>query len=160
MTRNERRKQLRYMRKAQAIELLGGKCVNCGSTERLEFDHINNDREDHKHMISWMLEGEWEKLVKELEKCQLLCVSCHRSKTSDDIRPIDFDYVEDYPVQADGHGTLSMYCNKKCRCEYCRAANAIYHRRIMRRNLEEYRIRHSAYAQQYRLRNKLKGVTI
>lgn len=29
--------------RAQIIEILGGCCVVCGTTEKLEFDHINND---------------------------------------------------------------------------------------------------------------------
>ena len=151
MLRSERRKQLRYERKAQAIELLGGHCVDCGTTENLEFDHVMNDREDEQHMISRMLEGVWEKLLEELQKCQLLCVSCHRVKTGDDVRPDNFEYVEDYPVQENGHGKLSMYTNQKCRCEHCCAANAVYSRKYTRKNIESYRANHVEYARKYRL---------
>lgn len=151
MLRSERRKQLRYKRKAEAIQLLGSECVNCGSTKRLEFDHVKNDREDEGHMISRMLENDWEKLLEELKKCQLLCVSCHRIKTGNDVRPLDFDIVKEYPAQNDGHGTHSMYVSHKCRCKHCRAANSVYSRKYMRKNIEKYRAAHVEYARKYRL---------
>jgi len=68
---NKRRQKL----KEQAREKLGGKCVWCGASENLEFDHIDPA---HKKMtignISCSLELWW----KEIEKCRLLCKSCHK----------------------------------------------------------------------------------
>jgi 5-methylcytosine-specific restriction endonuclease McrA len=34
-------KARRKVRRARLIELLGGQCVRCGSTDELEFDHID-----------------------------------------------------------------------------------------------------------------------
>ncbi len=49
----------------------------CGSTERLELDHINpRDKEDHK-IWSWSAE----RRNAELAKCQALCYYCHKKKT-------------------------------------------------------------------------------
>lgn len=50
-------KRYRDQRRADAIELLGGRCVDCGSTEDLEFDHI--DRSEKRFTIGDILaEGE------------------------------------------------------------------------------------------------------
>jgi 5-methylcytosine-specific restriction endonuclease McrA len=61
----------------EAKEHLGGKCVECGTTERLEFDHINPaDRTDAITNIMGK-----EALYEELTKCQLLCHSCHKERS-------------------------------------------------------------------------------
>ena len=77
------RKQQREHRKekrAICLEYLGGKCVKCGSTERLEFDHIK--REGKKYEISSRVSNNFDNLKEELDKCQLLCASCHLDKTA------------------------------------------------------------------------------
>lgn len=72
---------LRYhARRSIAIERLGGKCVKCESTEDLEFDHI--DPNTKKFDIGKMLNFSLAKFWIEIEKCQLLCETCHDSKTS------------------------------------------------------------------------------
>lgn len=98
--------------RAKAIDLLGGICVWCGTTEQLEFDHINGDRIDRSHKISALLLSSWNRVVEELEKCQLLCKDCHTVKTWSQNR-----------VRAK-HGSASFYINQKCRCDRCKAANA------------------------------------
>lgn len=58
----------------------GGRCVKCGSTERLECDHIDRTsktgRDAHK-VRSWSLA----RRVVELAKYQVLCHECHLTKT-------------------------------------------------------------------------------
>lgn len=39
----EKRKEYARKSRLRLIVALGGKCVHCGTTERLEFDHINPD---------------------------------------------------------------------------------------------------------------------
>jgi 5-methylcytosine-specific restriction endonuclease McrA len=68
-----------YVRKMANIEYLGGQCVSCGSTERLEFDHIDPSTKSYNIGKMWSLSQA--KLVSELDKCQLLCYDCHRVKT-------------------------------------------------------------------------------
>lgn len=126
---NELRRQRRTERKAMAIMLLGGKCVECGSTERLEFDHIKNDRNGLSNLISQMFTSKMDRLLKELEKCQLLCKSCHIQKS-----------IVDNGKQVSNHGMLSMYMNKRCRCEDCRAAHAAHHREYMRKYRQRVRV--------------------
>ena len=68
-------------KKAYLIEMLGGKCVGCGTTENLQFDHI--DRKQKLFTIGKRLEYSLEdKLIPEAKKCQLLCKTCHQIKTT------------------------------------------------------------------------------
>lgn len=73
-TKRTRNKKLRMLR-----EHLGGKCVGCGVTENLQFDHI--DRTQKSFSISENRDKSYDVLLEEAEKCQLLCKDCHRIKT-------------------------------------------------------------------------------
>jgi hypothetical protein len=66
------------------IEKLGGKCVECGCTETLEFDHI--DPPTKSFNISTGYHKPKEVLEEELSKCQLLCNKCHIEKSRKDAR--------------------------------------------------------------------------
>ena len=61
------------------IEMLGGKCIGCGVTENLQFDHL--DRTQKSFCIGKNLSSKLEKLIDEAKKCQLLCETCHQHKT-------------------------------------------------------------------------------
>lgn len=76
------------------IQELGGQCVQCGNTERLEFDHI--DPKTKTLEISKSFNLSLNKLREETKKCQLLCKICHKSK-SDNERCIKL-CKEDIPV--------------------------------------------------------------
>lgn len=87
-------------------------CVLCGSTEKLELDHIDRTlKKDHK-VWSWSKKRRDE----EIRKCQVLCKRCHIKKTNRE--------KSEHVV----HGTLGMYKSQsfKCRCVPCRKANATY----------------------------------
>ena len=77
----KRRKKIRL----KAVQHLGGKCFRCGYskyTEVLEFHH--RDPSQKKFNIS--LKGHcrsWERVKEEIEKCDLLCVNCHRELHAD-----------------------------------------------------------------------------
>ena len=74
-------KERKAKNRSYLIEMLGGKCVGCNTTEHLQFDHI--DRKQKKFTIGKMLESSLEnKLIPEAKKCQLLCKSCHQLKTT------------------------------------------------------------------------------
>ena len=68
-----------YARKKYFIESLGGKCIICGSVDKLEFDHI--DPSNKEHTITSLLSYSEDKIKEELTKCQLLCHNCHKAKT-------------------------------------------------------------------------------
>lgn len=57
-------------------------CLHCSEINPivLEFDHLHSKEYNVSTMIS---EGfGWEKVKKEIDKCQVLCANCHRIKTA------------------------------------------------------------------------------
>lgn len=104
---------LKINRRKLLIELLGGSCINCGGTEKLEFDHIMPD--DMSFRIGHRTDYSLETLLPELQKCQLLCKKCHYVKT-----------ISDRNYSELKHGTRRMYLNHGCRCPDCREANTVY----------------------------------
>jgi len=58
-------------------------CIKCGETNPivLEFDH--RDEKDKKRGIATMMTSyNWETILVEIEKCDVLCANCHRIRTS------------------------------------------------------------------------------
>lgn len=92
-------------------DYLGGKCVRCGSTENLEFDHI--DRSTKSFNIKGQLSLKNPKVKDELDKCQLLCRSCHERKTIEESTGFT-------------HGTTTGWQKAKCECVECSAAKAAW----------------------------------
>ena len=75
-------KEYRTNRRLHLIERLGGKCVECGTTKSLQFDHINPLEKSFD--ISRKMTAPLEVLYPEIDKCQLLCSKCHIEKTKND----------------------------------------------------------------------------
>jgi hypothetical protein len=73
-------KQRREERRLLAISMLGGKCIECGSTEKLECDHINP--ETKLFNIAAKLLCDQDKFMQEVLKCQLLCKPCHVERSA------------------------------------------------------------------------------
>ena len=72
----KRRRKVRL----KAIEHLGGKCIKCGYEkypEVLEFHHRDPSQKDF-NVSSKGHSRSWERVRKEIEKCDLLCANCHR----------------------------------------------------------------------------------
>lgn len=111
-----------YMRKYRANKrlqckaTLGGKCVKCGSTSNLEFDHV--DRTTKVDGIANLLTNSKETLELELKKCQLLCAPCHWKKS-----------IESSDLVEAQHGVARGQLYKKgCRCNLCVEAAKIARR--------------------------------
>jgi len=71
-------KRYRRKTKEKAVAYKGGKCLLCGYLKcmrALEFHHLDPKEKEIK--ISDNTTHTWEKLVKELDKCVLLCSNCH-----------------------------------------------------------------------------------
>lgn len=105
--------------KARALAYLGGDCSKCSSIEGLEFDHI--DPTNVSFRISQRYDASWIILKAELDKCQLLCHTCHWIKTCKESART---YYFTMP-----HGTANAYGNHGCRCDICRSAWAAYTRK-------------------------------
>jgi len=72
----KRRKQIRL----KAIAQLGGKCTKCGYSkypEVLEFHHKDPSEKDFSISRKGHCRS-WQRVSKEIEKCDLLCANCHR----------------------------------------------------------------------------------
>lgn len=119
----------RYKKKRQeAIEFLGGKCITCGTTEDLEFDHVDSTTKtgDTGKLWSYSAERFWE----EIKKCQLLCAQHHIDKT--------YECGDNKgKKRITEHGTYGMYRHRACRCDLCRKAATEYRRE--RRHLKQER---------------------
>lgn len=116
-----------YARKEELVCRLGGKCVKCGKTNDLQFDHIDPSSK------SFTITSEvwWRKdLDSEIAKCQLLCRSCHELKSI---------LERGNKVAVGTHGTLSSY--RYCRCDVCKKAKSdhsrAYRTRIKQATLAE-----------------------
>lgn len=110
--RNERGVRRYHARRKLVIETLGGQCSACGSTHLLEVDH--KSREGKGLNISQCITWNWNTLLEELKKCQLLCYDCHLKKTA----------LENTKTT---HGRRAMYA-KGCRCSECVAVERQHHR--------------------------------
>lgn len=67
-----------YLYKERAVNYLGGKCIKCGYNKyigSLAFHHRNPNEKEYE--IANNLNRKWTELVKELNKCDLLCINCH-----------------------------------------------------------------------------------
>lgn len=66
-------------RKEQAIEYLGGKCLDCGGVYvRDVYDFHHRDPAQKETPLNKMFKFSWKKVKSELDKCDLLCANCHR----------------------------------------------------------------------------------
>lgn len=107
----EYQRKWRNTRRKEYIKKHGGKCVQCGSKHRLEFDHVDRSRKVEHKIWTWKRA----RIEEELKKCQLLCKRCHINKT--------------HAERGDRvivHGTLYRGYHHGCRCSECRRANAAY----------------------------------
>lgn len=70
--------------KIKALTYLGSKCKCCGITYDgtnaviFDFHHIKPDEKEMKPTKA--LTMSWDNLLKEIQKCELLCSNCHRIK--------------------------------------------------------------------------------
>jgi len=75
------RRTRRRENKAKAIYFLGGECEHCALRLNgkngvvFEFHHLDGSEKEHN--LGSLLLGSWDKIMKELVKCILLCKNCH-----------------------------------------------------------------------------------
>ena len=109
-SKNSFLKKQREERRLWAKVLLGGRCIECGSFDNLEFDHI--EPKTKKFSIGKMWSTKLEVLQEELKKCRLVCKTCHLVKSSKESRRRMLGTAK--------HGSMQRYYKWKCRCELCR----------------------------------------
>lgn len=109
----KREYQRRWMAQQRASYIEGKSCVDCGSTDNLEIDHLDKSRKVSHRIWSWTKA----KRDAELAKCVTRCRACHIERHASERR------------QDHGQGAYK----RGCRCEVCRAANADKARRYLER---------------------------
>lgn len=97
------RRYYREVRRPKVLAALGGRCVVCGATENLEFDHVDPAAKEFEIKDRLSLQP---RTLEELAKCQLLCTEHHREKTAAENTGIT-------------HGSTYAWLTMKCRCEVC-----------------------------------------
>lgn len=112
------------IRKIKAIEYKGGKCLKCGYNTcpaALEFHH--RDPSQKEFVWSTMRNKKWKDVLKELDKCDLLCSNCHKEEHFD---PELWETVTEWRSKADSRlfEKHCKYCKqpfqpKKERITYC-----------------------------------------
>ena len=103
-------------RRANAIQALGGACVDCRGTSQLEFDHADRETKSFTPIFGSCSE---EKLQEELAKCVLRCKPCHQEKTSRE--------------QSVPHGG-GVSGRRNCRCKLCGPLKNEYNKEFRRRS--------------------------
>ena len=69
-----------YKRKLSLIEMSGGGCKNCGYNKNiaaLHFHHRDADTKKFPLDVRQLSNKNWESILKEYKKCDLLCANCH-----------------------------------------------------------------------------------
>jgi hypothetical protein len=68
-------------KKEKLLSQFGSCCFACGSTENLQFDHL--DKHNKRGNVTTILYTRgFDEALEEAKKCQLLCDKCHRIKTT------------------------------------------------------------------------------
>jgi hypothetical protein len=84
-TRNLNNKE-RRKRKEKLVKMLGGCCVKCGYKKclsALSFHHIDPKTKSFELSHNGNLLHDWDIVVKEAMKCELLCLNCHSEQDND-----------------------------------------------------------------------------
>ena len=123
-------KARRLKRRQDLLNLAGNKCEACNSTDNLEFNHI--DRSTKLITLSGKgLDGRWETIIKELDKCELLCNNCHLEKTREQYKNKEIRPWNDKKHLPYLHGTTRSYEEIACRCKDCRYAKKLYRDKVI-----------------------------
>ena len=116
----EYHKQYWHKRRKKIIDYLGGKCIKCGSKEKLEIDHINANEKvcNVKDNLTFKT------MKEEIDKCQVLCYDCHKEKSISERKPFI-------------HGSRYGWQKKHCKCNDCQSTKIIQEkeRNLKRRKL-------------------------
>lgn len=76
--RNKTRKIKLLDRKRKMVDYLGSKCIKCGYNKclsALTFHHRNPKAKEY--VLGYIKDNNWQKIKKELDKCDLVCFNCH-----------------------------------------------------------------------------------
>ena len=87
-----------------------GPCSHCGTWDKLEVDHIDPSTKEYEINRIWQRSQQIRDY--ELAKCQVLCNTCHITKST----------LEQKAKKPVTHGSYKYYRKDKCRCNVCVSA--------------------------------------
>jgi len=78
----ERKRKIDDKKRRLFSLLQDSECAHCGEDDPLvlEFDHLHEKRADISALIRSSCP--WRTVLRELEKCDVVCANCHRRKTN------------------------------------------------------------------------------
>lgn len=79
---------LSWNKKIKAVNLLGGKCQECGENRPWLLSFHHKDTDEKEYNIKSIRTRRWSLIEKEILKCELLCHNCHQNKHFIEI-PVD-----------------------------------------------------------------------
>lgn len=85
-------KQRRDICRLALCKYLEGKsCSHCPENDPLvlEFDHLRDKKGNISNLVN---QGNWNIVLQEIEKCQLLCANCHNRKTAKEKNHLKYRY--------------------------------------------------------------------
>lgn len=118
---NSRMKNYRVRLKKRMLYVMGDKCQVCGYDKcqaALEFHHINPKEKEFN--MARIYPKNWNKIIKELKKCTLLCANCHRElhagliDQSNLVSPFDEEKAEEITELVNKAKHHKIYYCKKC----------------------------------------------
>ena len=79
-------KKIRQERSTKLVAMYGNKCKDCGITHEktgfYDFHHLDPSTKEYE--VKTIICNSWDKVVKEAEKCVMLCPNCHRLRHLED----------------------------------------------------------------------------
>lgn len=80
--KNDRQIESRATRISKYAELKSAPCTDCGVSfppECMDFDHVGDSKTNRVSQLIW--NGNWQAVLDEIAKCELVCSNCHRIRT-------------------------------------------------------------------------------
>lgn len=70
--------EAQHQQKQKIVDFKGGQCQKCGYNRCLDALELHHHDPNGKESSIRFTNNSWHKVVKEIEKCELLCANCHR----------------------------------------------------------------------------------
>ena len=105
----------RLARKVALMDAMGGKCIKCGFDQvgALQFHH--RDPQEKRFAIcdalnsGYKMKYSWEEILKEVEKCDLICANCHHLEHS---QWSEEETIEMYRATEQYHTAIKEACRQ------------------------------------------------
>jgi hypothetical protein len=104
-----------WSKKIKAINHLGGKCQKCNNTNVFHLTFHHRDKTEKESKISDIRDNRWSEILKEINKCDLLCRNCHMELHHDEYLIKESSTRNNKKIFLEIKGTLCELCGyDKC----------------------------------------------